>query len=98
MAFIIGMMVATFLAVSVMALSLGIAAPVISTPSVPDPDPGILEGIFQMAIWTINALGALFQLMTFQVGGIPTIVSTLLFVPITFLIFYVVVRLVRGGG
>lgn len=63
-------------------------------------DPGVggfLDQVLAPLRYIFNAVAAFFQIITFQVEGIPPALSAmLLFMPVV--TFWLIVRLIRGGG
>lgn len=48
--------------------------------------------------WAVNAVGSLFQLFTFQAQGLPVLANAIIVTPMAFAVFYIVIKLIRGGG
>lgn len=78
--------------VGMLALALGFTSPVIENP------PSGLPEWTDTFTWIFDVIGSIFQLMFFQVEEIPTMLNTLIFLPLTIGIFFGVMRLIRGGG
>ncbi|MBW8035454.1 MAG: hypothetical protein FVQ79_07440 [Planctomycetes bacterium] len=57
-----------------------------------------LSSVLAPLIYVFVSLGAFIQLLTFNVQGIPPIVNVLMIVPIVAGFFYLIVKLIRGGG
>lgn len=92
------------LSVSAFANEIGLATETIPEPEAPDaPEAegglfgGALDGLFAAVRWSFNTVGALIQLMTFQVD-IPPMVNTLVITPMIFGILYLIIIVVRGGA
>ena len=47
-------------------------------------------------VWLANSLVVFLAIMTFQVDEIPTLVNTLIFVPIALALLWMIIGLVRG--
>lgn len=83
---------------------IGLTTDVIEPPEQPDePDVGggiwgSIEALAGLIAWVFNSVASLFQLLTFQVEGLPTEVSLFIFVPISFGIFYLILVIIRGGA
>jgi hypothetical protein len=95
--------------ISQILIARGLAAPVIEPPSEPAPPPAqeggffdqvraILESVVLPFRYMINSIGAFFQLMTFQITEIPTLINTIMVTPFWFGILLLAFRLIRGGG
>lgn len=85
--------------VSVMAGEVGITTTLIQPPDTPDApeDAGFFEALSALARWTFNTVGNFFQLLTFQ-ADIPPIINTIIMLPLTFGLFYLIIVIVRGGA
>lgn len=62
---------------------------------------GIVDAIKAVVLpllYVFASLGGFIQLLTFQTQGIPPIVNTFLILPIVAGFFYLIVKLIRGGG
>lgn len=89
----------SLLLISTVARGIGLTSDVIETPKQPETleTSGFLDTLGAVVSWVFNQLSSLFQILTFQVD-LPTILNTLIFVPISFGIIYLVVTIVRGGA
>lgn len=85
--------------ISVVAGDIGITSEVIETPERPEAPAtgGPWEALTALATWTFNTLGSFFQLLTFQ-ADLPTTINSLIMLPLTFGLFYLIVVIIRGGA
>ncbi len=75
--------------------------------SVPEPSGsggllgGFIDAIKAVALpllYVFAAIGVFFQLLTFQTAGIPPLVNTFMILPVLAGFFYLLIKLIRGGG
>lgn len=100
MARIIGIVAATVLLAGIVAADFGYVSNVsaIEVPSVEEPeDQGLVDTILAPFKWVWNMASPFFTLLSFQIDGIPPVIGILIGI-LDLVIFYVVVRLIRGGG
>lgn len=69
----------------------------IDPPATPDTG-NILTGLITVVATAINLIWSFVQIMTYQVNGIPTILNTFIMLPMSFMIGYIYIRVIRGGG
>lgn len=100
---VIAMVTLTYLLAGLIGIELGVTTTAIDLPSPPiSPDVGggffdNIRAILVGFVWTFNVLGSTFQLMTFQ-ADIPPLASLIMTTPILVIVFFTIVRLVRGVG
>jgi len=95
-----------FLTVVVMASSaLGVIQPEIpSAFSIDAPSGGgggildTIKGAIAPILYVFSAVTAFVQLLLFRVEGVPSEVNALLIIPVLGGIFYMIIRVIRGGG
>lgn len=84
--------------VSTIATELGLTATVIDKPATPrTPGGGILDSLTAIVTWTFNTIASFIQLLTFQ-ADLPPIINTLIMLPLSFGLLYLIVVIVRGGA
>jgi hypothetical protein len=78
---------------------LGLTNVALATPGAPpEPSGGILANIFGPLQYVWDAATAFFQIITYQVEGIPALISTMLILPLGITAVWLILRLIRGGG
>ena len=96
---IIGVITAFYTLISQVALSLGLATTTISYPDGLT-DMGatnVFEILLRLPIWAINSFSAIMQLAFFTTD-LPTVISSIVFLPILMMLYYLAVITVRGGA
>lgn len=84
--------------VSTISVELGLTTTVIDKPASPQtPGGGILDSLTAIVTWTFNTIGSFIQLLTFQ-ADLPPIINTLIMLPLSFGLLYLIVVIVRGGA
>lgn len=85
--------------VSTVSLELGLTTTVIDMPSSPQTPGrgGILDSLTAVVTWTFNTIASFIQLLTFQ-ADLPPIINTLIMLPLSFGLLYLIVVIVRGGA
>ena len=96
---LIGLVAAFYSFINQMALSLGIT---VSRIEYKDGltelgDTSVWEALINIVYWVINNIGSFMQLAFFT-ADVPAIFSSLIFLPILIMIFYLAVVSVRGGA
>ncbi len=66
-------------------------------PTMPDTS-NVFSALINIAVLAINMVWSFVQLMTYQVNGIPPAMNTFVMIPLAFMIGYVFLRVIRGGG
>lgn len=87
------------LLISTVARGVGLTEDVIKAPEQPGSieTGGVLDTLGAIVSWVFNQLGSLFQILSFQVD-LPAEMNTLIFVPVSFGILYLIMTIVRGGA
>jgi len=88
-------MVAFMLLISFVANDVGLTADVISPPEEPKPPDGLWDSVKSAFTYVFNVIGSLLQLMSFQ-AELPTFINVLFIMPMSFGIFYLIIKLIRG--
>ncbi len=85
--------------VSTISAELGLTATVIDRPITPSPPGGggFLDSLTSVITWTFNTVSSFFQLLTFQ-AELPPIINTLIMLPLSFGLLYLIIVIVRGGA
>jgi len=85
--------------ISTVANDLGITTDVISPPEIPDaPETsGFFDALTGVITWAFNTVGSFFQLLTFQ-ANIPPVINSLIMLPLSFGVLYLIIVIIRGGA
>lgn len=96
---LVGLVAAFYSFINQMAISLGITSTTIEYKDglTELGDTSIWEALINIVYWVINNIGSFMQLAFFT-ADIPPIFSSLIFLPILIMIFYLGVVAVRGGA
>ena len=89
-------MVFFMLLISFIAQDIGLTSTTIEPPEKPQAPDGVWETVKSAFTYTFNVIGSLVQLMTFQ-AELPTFINVLFIMPMSFGIFYLIVKLIRGS-
>lgn len=103
--FIIAGMMLIYLVLGLVASETGLTEPLISNaltvPDAPDVNASFLDKLaatLAPIAWAFNAVGGLFQLVTYQSDEVPPLVNTLIFAPMGFILLFTGIKLIRGSG
>lgn len=85
--------------VSTISAELGLTSTVIDKPATPGAPGGggVLDSLTAIVTWTFNTIGSFIQLLTFQ-ADLPPIINTLIILPLSFGLLYLIVVIIRGGA
>ena len=85
--------------ISIVAGDIGITSDVLTPPERPEAPGGggFFDALLATVTWTFNTIGSFFQLLTFQ-ADLPNTVNSLIMLPMTFGVLYLIVVIVRGGA
>ena len=96
---LIGLISLFYIVISEMSLSLGISTRVIVRPDglTDMGDISVFEILLMLPVWAFNTFVSIFQLAFFTTD-IPVLISSVVFLPIVFILVYVGIVTVRGGA
>lgn len=96
---LIGLISLFYIVISEMSLSLGLTTYVIARPDglTDMGDISVFEILLRLPIWVFNAFASIFQLAFFTTD-IPVLISSVVFLPIVFILVYIGIVTVRGGA
>lgn len=85
--------------ISTISTEIGLTTTVIKRPPVPHTPGGggFLNSLYGITVWTFNTIASFFQLLTFQ-ADLPPVLNTLIFLPLSFGLLYLIVVIIRGGA
>lgn len=85
--------------ISTVAGDLGITTDIIEAPEKPEvpESSGFIDDLAALTTWAFNTVGSFFQLLTFQ-ADIPAVLNSLIILPLTFGVLYLIVVIIRGGA
>ncbi len=95
----VGILTLGLIVLGLVASDLGFTGAVIEAPTIPEPDDsGFLSGLLVPFRFAWSLVSSLFQLLTFQMDGVPIMVQLLIGGPIDMMVGLLLIRIIRGSG